>query len=115
MLSVVLRIMPILVAVFVVLYVERVKRMGDLDHNFPSSEETNRQQRYIFDSVENKLEHMLDNKQIEEWVAQEILQTLINELVEYGWDEADGALFHYQDIPFVAQAFANCGVKVVTE
>lgn len=102
-------VLPVLVAVFVVFYVERV---SNVDHNFPSPEDVSKSQRYIFDSVENKLEHMLDNKQIEEWVAQEILQTLINELVENGWDEADRALYHYQDIPFVVQAFHNCGVKV---
>lgn len=107
MLAAILLIMPVLVAVFVVVYTIRVR---NVDHNFPSPADVSKSQRYIFDSVENKLEHMLDKKQIEEWVAQEILQTLINELVENGWDEADAALYHYQDIPFVTQAFANCGV-----
>lgn len=112
MLSALLWVMPFLVAALVVLYVERVKRM---DHNLPTEEEISRNFRYVFDGVVLKLEHMVDNKQIEEWMAQEILQTLINELTENGWYESDRALYDNQDTPFIVQAFTNCGVKLVVD
>lgn len=111
MFSVLLRIMPLLMAVAVVVGVvilERVKRLTP-------PWEGKSPQRYVFDGVENKLEYMLDKAQIDEWMAQEILQTLINELVASGWDEADAALLHYQGVPFVVQAFENCGIKLVVE
>lgn len=108
MFPVLLWIMPVLMAVFVVVYTERVKGLVQ-------KWESVHPQRYVFDGVALKLEHMLDNKQIEEWMAQEILQTLINELVEQGWDAADEALADNQGYPFVVNAFENCGIKLVVE
>lgn len=108
MVAILLYIMPVLVAVLVAVYVERVTRMVQ-------RYESAHPQRYVFDGVAVKLEAMIDNGKINENDAQTILETLINELVEHGWDTADEALSDNQDQPFIAQAFDNCGIKLVVE
>lgn len=105
MLAAILLIMPILVAVFVVIYVERVRPVTQRINTF----------RYVFDGVSATLETLVDNSRSDEAMAQQILETLINELIESGWDNPDEALRDNQETPFIVQAFKNCNVELKDE
>lgn len=101
MLEAILLIMPALVAVFVVLFVRKVG---------PPVEPPNFNE--IFDGVSLSVETLVGLGKVTESAGQRILETLINEMTEAGWDTADDSLRDHNDTPFVLQAFKNCGVEI---
>lgn len=99
MLSALLWVMPVLVAAFVVIY---VKKVGN-PMIAPNYNE-------IFDGVSLTVETLVGLGRVTEPAGQQILETLINEMTEAGWDSAEDSLRDHNDTPFVVQAFKNCGV-----
>ena len=105
-------IMPILVAVFVVVYIERVKAMNldVVDRRKPNDELSN-----IFFGVAITVNVLVDRETISMGAAQAILRTLINELCDAGWDDTDKALRTYSDVPYFVQAFKDCDIELIEE
>lgn len=68
-----------------------------------------------FNNVAVTVETLVGLGRLDEPIAQNILESVINSLDELGWDTQDESIREFQSTPFIVQAFENCGYSLVVE
>lgn len=66
-----------------------------------------------FNNIAVKLETLVGLDRLDEPIAQDILESVINGLaLDCGWVDVEESLVEFQDTPFIVQAFKNCGYNL---
>lgn len=68
---------------------------------------------HAFNNIAVKIETLVGLGRLDENTAQDILESVINSLtIEDGWVDVEESIVEFQTIPFIVQAFKNCGYEL---